>query len=139
MSQTTVVSPLPSTRVRPRWSAAGQAVAPLPGDAGLPASIAGLPARRACVSVGPPLLPSGPRRGAAPVTTPVMSPLITQPAVSWTRLYPCDVYACRKRLRQSGLDVPAVLPAMMLLPKTTVPKLSIPPASLIDAFAVIVT
>ena len=48
MSQTAVVSPLPSLgRVTPRWSVLG-------GGQLRPASIAGLPATRMCVSVGPP-------------------------------------------------------------------------------------
>src|SRR3990172_11077305 len=41
----------------PRWSVAGG------GQSGLPASMAGLPVSKACVSVGPPLFWRVPRRG----------------------------------------------------------------------------
>src|SRR5829696_5223113 len=56
MSQTTVPSPSPSLRATPRWSVSGQSALD-------PPSTAGLLARRARVSVGPPLSWRGPRRG----------------------------------------------------------------------------
>ena len=56
MSQTTVPFLSPSFLTTPRWSSCGQAVASA-------ASTAGLPGRRAWVSVGPPLFCRGLRRG----------------------------------------------------------------------------
>src|SRR3954468_2551616 len=54
----------PPARPMPRWSIAGQA-------SEVPASIAGLPAWGACVSVGPPLLDSAPSSGSTPCLLPV--------------------------------------------------------------------
>src|SRR5262245_7711553 len=48
----------PWGRATPRWSVAGQSAASA-------ASMAGLPGSRACVGVGPPLSPSGPRSALA--------------------------------------------------------------------------
>jgi hypothetical protein len=70
----------------PRWSVPLQAPLPLLGAAGLPASMARLPGRRAWVSVGPPLLASGPSRGSigaegVPTWSPPM-PSVTPPHAS---------------------------------------------------------
>ena len=71
----------PSGLGKPRWSSAAQAVPPLPGEAGFPASTAGLPSARACVNVAPPLSVKTPSLGSWPVTLPVVSPVMLQPAV----------------------------------------------------------
>ena len=56
MSHVAVKSLSPSLgRASPRWSVASHASPPLPGDAGLPASRAGLTTGRAWVRVEPPL------------------------------------------------------------------------------------
>ena len=62
MSHLAVPSLLPSaTRKKPRWSVGKSIPALSRQPFGLPASIAGLPATRAWVSVGPPLLFKGAR------------------------------------------------------------------------------
>ena len=62
MSHRAVPSLLPSTfRGKPRWSVCKSAPGLSRQPLGLPASIAGLPATRACVWVGPPLFFKGPR------------------------------------------------------------------------------
>src|SRR5262249_9537297 len=81
----------PTGRATPRWSVASHAPSPLPGDAGLPASIAGLPGSSAWLSVGPSLSPRGPSFGSAPVMSPVAFPVIVQFRASWIRLQPADV------------------------------------------------
>ena len=83
MSQVAVASPSPSNgRAAPRWSVAGG------GQSPLPASIAGLPASRACVKVGPPLLASTSRSGLALL----MSPAAEKPHVlSLSKLCPREV------------------------------------------------
>src|SRR5438445_1768562 len=82
MSQTGVPSPLPSSgRATPRWSSAGH-------PALLPASMAGLTAGRAIVSVPPPLFWRGPRDGLALTR----SPAAARPQVlPLSRLLPADV------------------------------------------------
>src|SRR5688572_6317551 len=67
----------PCGRAMPRWSVAGQA-------ASLAASMAGLPATRECVNVGPPLSARGPII-AAPLTRSLPAGLQLS---SWTRLLP---------------------------------------------------
>ena len=62
MSHLTVPSLLPSAgRKKPRWSVGKSTPALSRHPLGLPASIAGLPATRAWVSVGPPLFFKGAR------------------------------------------------------------------------------
>ena len=82
MSQVAAPSPSPSRgRAMPRWSNGGQLEL-------LPASIAGLPANRAWVSVGPPLFASGPSLGSVLLR----SPDPVKPHVDpLSRLLPCDV------------------------------------------------
>ncbi len=71
--------PSPSCgREMPRWSVAGKVV-------GLPASIAGLPFKRACVRVAPPLKLNEPRSGSMPVMS-VGVRLMYTPAVTSNKL-----------------------------------------------------
>ena len=65
----------PCGRANPRWSVAGAMLSS-------PLSMAGLPASRAWVKVGPPLSSKGPRSGSCPVTLPVRSPTSVHPLVS---------------------------------------------------------
>src|SRR5262249_58027757 len=64
----------PCGRETSRWSSASQAGSPLPGAAGFPASMSGLPGSGAWVGVGPPLSCKGPRLALTPVTLPLVSP-----------------------------------------------------------------
>src|SRR5262249_51100602 len=84
MSQTAVPLPSPSCgRAVPRWSVGGH-----PTES--PASMAGLPASRACVEGGPPLCCSGPSLGS----TPLRSPEATKPQLpSLSRLCPWELIA----------------------------------------------
>src|SRR3972149_2670268 len=83
ISQVAVLSPSPSTgRANPRWSVAGG------GQSGLPASMAGLPGRRAWVWVEPPLSASGPSSGAIPGRSPAA---VRLHVLSLSRLWPADV------------------------------------------------
>ncbi len=74
----------PGPRSAPRWSVVGAVIMP-EGIAKLkaPASIAGLPARSAIVSVGPPLFASVPSKGLVTPTrfplTPLVNPLVIPP------------------------------------------------------------
>src|SRR5262249_7835699 len=76
----------PCGRGTPRWSVVAQAPSALPGGAGLPALIAGLPARSAWFGVGPPLAGGGASRGSCPTRLPAESPPSLQPARSPKRL-----------------------------------------------------
>ena len=122
ISQVKLIAPW-TGRTTPRWSVASQAPLPLPAVAGLPASIAGLPARRVKVKVGPPLFVSGPRFAfIGIVLEPSLSPmpaLILQPVVLPIRLWPPEV----RTPSQSGrLKLPEVLfPEIMLFARLTVP------------------
>src|SRR3972149_5707597 len=72
----------PWGRATPRWSVAGG------GQSELPASMAGLPARRAWVWVGPPLFARGPSMGSVLLRWPVPE----KPQVlALSRLWPLDV------------------------------------------------
>src|SRR5262245_56930248 len=103
-----------ASREKPRWSVAG-------APALLPASMAGLPASRAFVWVGPPLSPSEPSFGssfAPPVPVRSVPPKPVEPSVSPIRLVPCEV----KVPSTSSLAVVVlVLPAMMVFLTLTVP------------------
>ena len=110
------LSPDSSGRGLPRWSTVGQPFAAVP-----PWSIAGLPARSACVAVGPPLLPSRP----SPASAPVMSVGSENPhVVPLSRLYP----------EPSPIDpvqfAAAVLPATIVPSKVTVPPRLVMPSEL---------
>jgi hypothetical protein len=100
-------------RGTPRWSAG---VTPLP-----PALIAGLPASRACVRVGPPLFASGPSNGLTLVLS-LPRGAKPQPVRSAIRLFPCEIGLPL----QSG-DAPtpgaekSLLPAMIVFLRLIVP------------------
>src|SRR5437867_5211664 len=118
----------PCGRATPRWSVGAQAPSALPGGAGLPALIAGLPARSAWFGVGPPLAAGGARRGSCPATFPVASPPSVQPARFPTRLYPPEV-----SVPVHSAPLGAVLAARIVLASVTGPAVSaIPPASPAD-------
>src|SRR6516164_767202 len=81
------------TRITPRWSTFGHGLF-------VPALNAGLPASRACVGVGPPLLSSGPSLGSADGRSRL-------PVPSWSTLF---VFMPLTARLQS-----VVLPAMIVL------------------------
>jgi len=140
MSQVRLVAPK-TGRTTPRWSVAWQAPPPLPGAAGLPASMAGLPGKSACVEVGPPLFVSGPSLGLMGATSePSWSPapaLSAQPVALPIRLWPPEVSVPAQS--GSGLDIDA-FPAIMLLATVTLPAVENRPLDcLLLVLSVIVT
>ena len=106
---------LARARGKPRWSAAGAA----PSS---PASIAGLPAVRACVWVGPPLFASGPSSGSTPGRSPgatrlhvlslsrLLSNETTAPSQS-TAVFPATIVFCSVAVVPSWNMPPPTPPA----------------------------
>src|SRR5581483_7764128 len=101
----------PCGRLTPRWSATAHAPPSPVGRAGLPASIAGLPARSARVLVEPPLSASGPSFGSWPTRSPAASPARLQPPTLWTRLWP---RVATVAAQSAALPPDAVLPATIV-------------------------
>src|SRR5438132_73324 len=71
----------PCGRGAPRWSVAGQPTF-------VPASIAGLPGKSACVGVGPPLFFSGPSRGSVLA---MVAPQLSATTPPYCKLFPLFV------------------------------------------------
>src|SRR5262249_1156704 len=118
---TAVPSPSLSVgRGKPRWSLVSGLPTGSVQPAGSPASMAGLPASRAWVGVGPPLSWSGPSRGS-PISG--AGPAMVQPVRSPAGLGLLGV----REPAQSG-PVAAVLPARIVFASTAVPlELRTPP------------
>src|SRR5271165_478956 len=106
-------SPAPSGRATPRWSSAGQPLALVP-----PVSIAGLPLKRASVSVGPPFAASGPRFGS----TEDLSLLSDRPQdAPLSRLYPCSSEIVPTQLGPTVLAAMIVPVSLTVAPAFTSP------------------
>ncbi len=103
-------------RSAPRWSVAGAVIVPV-GIVKLkaPASIAGLPARSAMVSVGPPLFASVPSKGLVTPTTFPLTALVIPVVLPPIRLL--ELAAARRP--ETSLVV-AVEPVPVVLSATSV-------------------
>ena len=77
---------VPTFLDRPRWSTVSKLPSGSVSPAGLAASIAGLPASRRWVLVGPPLSASGPSFASWPRILPVVTPLMVADDVFCIRL-----------------------------------------------------
>ena len=127
VSKAPMSTTLLTIRANPRWSV----VMPAGIRALLPASMAGLSRSSAMVSVGPPLLASGPSCGLSgaamvPVRSEPTQPEL--PSVSPIRLLPLEA----KVPRASGPLVLAVFTATRVLPRVAVPTLYRPPPLLAE-------
>src|SRR5579883_6860 len=126
-------------RGEPRWSVAGVEKGGLVIAALLPALMAGLPASRAIVAVGPPLLARRPSFGSA-VITPLLENVPLMMVLLWT-MFTCGLAALTVALPAiccSPRSLPPMLPDRMLLRRLTVAvwpvvsdRLKTAPASLV--------
>jgi hypothetical protein len=121
MLQMTVPSLSPSFLSTPRWSRSGQAVL-------LAASTAGLPGRRARVSVGPPLSWRGPSRGLVFCLSPG---LVKGQLSSELMLLPCEeITPANCAALQFSIELPATI---VFFTKTAAPSwVMIPPPNRAD-------
>src|SRR5215210_4533060 len=117
---------LPWGRVTPRWSVVGNGAPP--------ALIAGLRLRRAWVSVGPPLLVSGPSRG---LVFRLSVGCVKLQMSSLLMLLPCEEIAPPNcAVSQLSCELPAT---MVFFTRTVVPvEVKIPPPSRADSLETIV-